>query len=99
MKKGFIIVRYFIKSSERKAFYYSTNAAQNSHFWSFLDRNAKIFASLEQAREAESFAYNEEYMTSVFEFSDALRMPEDKTMQLYSDLVEKAQQLGLKNCY
>ena len=99
MKKGFIIVRYFIKSSERKAFYYSTNAAQNSHFWSFLDRNAKIFASLEQAREAEGFAYDEEYMTSVFEFSEALRIPEDKAMQLYSDLLEKAKELGLKNYY
>ena len=62
-------------------------------------KNAKIFASLEQAREAESFAYDEEYMTSVFEFSEALRIPEDKAMQLYSDLLEKAKELGLKNYY
>ena len=99
MKKRFIIVRYFIKSLNRGAFYYSTNAAQNSHFWSFSDRNAKIFASLEQAREAESFAYDEEYMTSVFEFSEALKMPQDKDTQLYSELLIKAQELGLKNYY
>jgi hypothetical protein len=99
MKSKFIIVRYFIKSIKRNAHYYSTNAAQNSHFWSFSDRNAKIFSSLQQARDAESMAYDEEFMTNIFEFDEAMRMPDDKNIQLFTDLLEKAQECGCKNYF
>lgn len=99
MKNKFIIVRYNIKNKERTAQYYSTNAAQNSHFWSFNDNHAKVFSSLQQARDAESFAYDEQFMTSVFEFNDALKMPLDRDIWLYSELLQNAQECGLKNYY
>lgn len=97
MKQKFIIVRYFLKGLKPFAQYYSTNAAQNSHFWSPSDRNAKVFSDLKQAREAESLGYNEEFMTNILQFDDALKMPENRGIWGFAELLQKAQECGCKN--
>jgi hypothetical protein len=97
MKGKFIIVRYFLKGLKPSAQYYSTNAAQNSHFWSPSDANAKIFTDLNAAREAESLGYNEEFMTNILQFNDALKTPADRGIWSFAELLQKAQECGLKN--
>lgn len=98
----YIIARYNCTSLRASVQYYSTNGINPNHFWSFSHRNCKVFSSLEQAQQAQSFAFEdfEGLTTVVLEFREELRRSEKEIeVGLWADLRGKAIKLGCEIIY
>jgi hypothetical protein len=99
----YIVVRYKFKFKSLKPAvqYYSNNGTSESHYWSFSDRNVKLYNTLDEAQNAQSWAHDEESetMETCIEWSEELRQSENVEIGTFDALFMRAKELGLQVIY
>jgi hypothetical protein len=97
-----IIIRYSSTALNAPVGYYSKPDGYPKHYWSFSDRNAQIFNNLEDAQNAQSWAYDDDLadlIIAVLQWNEEMRQPESKEIGTFSALEYKAWELGCEIIY